>query len=113
MTDILEQKRSELLEKRKIADLGGGELRIKKQHEQGKYTARERIERLIDPGTFIEFDRFVTHRCHQFGMQKNKFLGDGVVTGIGAIDGQRVAVYSQDFTCWGGALGAAHAKKNM
>ena len=70
MTDILEQKDPNFLKKRKIADLGGGELRIKKQHEQGKYTARERIERLIDPGTFIEFDRFVTHRCHQFGMQK-------------------------------------------
>jgi propionyl-CoA carboxylase beta chain len=111
MTDILELKRDELLEKRRVASLGGGEARVQKQHEQGKYTARERIERLIDPGTFIEFDRFVTHRCHQFGMQKNKFLGDGVVTGIGSIDGQRVAVYSQDFTCWGGALGAAHAKK--
>ena len=111
MSDILDLKREELLEKRRVASLGGGEARIQKQHEQGKYTARERIERLIDPGTFIEFDRFVTHRCHQFGMQKNKFLGDGVVTGIGSIDGQRVAVYSQDFTCWGGALGAAHAKK--
>jgi len=111
MTDVIEQKRQLLIEKRRLARLGGGEDRIKKQHEQGKYTARERIEHLLDPGTFIEFDRFVVHHCTQFGMEKNKFLGDGVVTGIGAIDGQRVAVFSQDFTCWGGALGASHAKK--
>ena len=109
--EVNEQKRQLLLEKRAQANLGGGEARIKKQHEQGKYTARERIERLIDPGSFIEFDRFVTHRCVQFGLEKTKFLGDGVITGIGTIDGQRVALYSQDFTCWGGALGAAHAKK--
>ena len=111
MSDVLEEKRNELISKRNMAALGGGEERINKQHAQGKYTARERIERLIDPGTFIEFDKFVTHRCHQFGMEKTKFYGDGVVTGIGSIDGQRVAVFSQDFTCWGGALGAAHAKK--
>ena len=86
MSDILELKRTELVEKRKVSELGGGEARIARQHDQGKYTARERIERLIDPGTFIEFDRFVTHRCTQFGMEKTKFLGDGVVTGIGAID---------------------------
>ena len=71
MSEILEEKRSELLDKRQQAILGGGEEKIKKQHDQGKYTARERIERLIDPGTFIEFDRFVTHRCHQFNMQIN------------------------------------------
>lgn len=111
MSDILELKRTELIEKRKVSELGGGLDRIARQHDQGKYTARERIERLIDPGTFIEFDRFVTHKCTQFGMEKTKFLGDGVVTGIGSIDGQRVAIYSQDFTCWGGALGNAHAKK--
>ena len=111
MSDILELKRTELVEKRKVSELGGGEARIARQHDQGKYTARERIERLIDPGTFIEFDRFVTHKCTQFGMEKTKYLGDGVVTGIGSIDGQRVAIYSQDFTCWGGALGNAHAKK--
>lgn len=111
MSDILELKRTELIEKRKVSELGGGEARIARQHDQGKYTARERIERLIDPGTFIEFDRFVTHKCTQFGMEKTKYLGDGVVTGIGSIDGQRVAIYSQDFTCWGGALGNAHAKK--
>ena len=109
--EVLEQKRALLIERRELADQGGGEGRIAKQHDQGKYTARERIERLIDPGTFIEFDKFVTHRCVNFGMEKNKFYGDGVVTGIAEINGQKVAVYSQDFTCWGGALGEAHAKK--
>lgn len=111
MDPILEEKRNLLLERREEASLGGGAARIEKQHSQGKYTARERIERLIDPGTFLEFDRFVTHRCGDFGMDKKEFLGDGVVTGIAEINGQKVALYSQDFTCWGGALGEYHAKK--
>lgn len=111
MSELLEQKRSELIELRKLAEQGGGSARVEKQHAQGKYTARERIDRLIDPGTFIEFDKFVTHRCTDFGMEDKKYLGDGVITGIGEIDGQKIAIYSQDFTCWGGALGAAHAKK--
>lgn len=111
MSDTLEQKRAELVALRDQADLGGGAARIEKQHAKGKYTARERINRLIDPGTFIEFDRFVTHRCTDFGMEKTKFLGDGVITGIAEISGQKIALFSQDFTCWGGALGAAHAKK--
>lgn len=111
MDTVLEQKRSLLLEKRTQSDLGGGAARVEKQHSQGKYTARERIERLIDPGTFIEFDKFVTHRCKEFGMEKTEYLGDGVVTGIAEINGQKVALYSQDFTCWGGALGEYHAKK--
>jgi len=110
-TNVLEQKRSELVELRESSELGGGAARIEKQHSQGKYTARERIERLVDPGSFIEFDKFVVHKCISFGMEKNQFLGDGVVTGFGEINGQKVALYSQDFTCWGGALGAAHAKK--
>ncbi|EPZ52095.1 carboxyl transferase domain protein [Bacteriovorax sp. BAL6_X] len=109
--NILEQKRALLVDRRMQAELGGGEARIAKQHEQGKYTARERIERLVDPGTFIEFDKFVTHRCVNFGMENKKFYGDGVVTGIAEINGQKIAVYSQDFTCWGGALGEAHARK--
>jgi len=109
--NVLEQKRALLEEMRTNADQGGGSARIEKQHAQGKYTARERVERLVDPGTFIEFDKFVTHRCTEFGMEKNKFLGDGVVTGIAEINQQKVAIYSQDFTCWGGALGNAHAKK--
>jgi propionyl-CoA carboxylase beta chain len=111
MDPILEEKREVLLQKRMEAELGGGEERIKKHHSQGKYTARERIERLIDPGSFIEFDKFVIHRCHDFGMEKKRYLGDGVITGMATIDGQKVCLYSQDFTCWGGALGAAHAKK--
>jgi propionyl-CoA carboxylase beta chain len=112
MTDTLLQEKRELLKNLRNESLaGGGEARIKKQHDQGKYTARERIERLIDPGSFMEFDRFVKHRCHDFGIDKTIYLGDGVVTGIAEINNQKVAVYSQDFTCWGGALGAAHAKK--
>jgi propionyl-CoA carboxylase beta chain len=110
-TDVLQEKRNLLAELRKEAELGGGAARIEKQHAQGKYTARERIERILDPGSFIEFDRFVVHGCTSFGMEKTKYLGDGVVTGIGEINGQKVALYSQDFTCWGGALGNAHAKK--
>ena len=110
-TELLEQKRSALNELRQQAALGGGQARIEKQHSQGKYTARERIERILDPGSFVEFDTFVTHKCTSFGMEKSKYLGDGVVTGIGTVNGQKVALYSQDFTCWGGALGAAHAKK--
>ena len=107
----LSQKSAELLKLRAKAELGGGPERIKKQHEQGKYTARERIEKLIDPGTFIEFDRFITHKCGYFGMDKQKYFGDGVVAGMAEINQQKVCIYSQDFTCWGGALGAAHAKK--
>jgi propionyl-CoA carboxylase beta chain len=109
--DILEEKRRKLDSLREQADLGGGAARIERQHKAGKYTARERIERLVDAGSFIEFDRFVTHKCTSFGLEETKFLGDGVITGIGEINGQKVALYSQDFTCWGGALGAAHAKK--
>jgi len=109
--DVLSQKRNELMALREQAELGGGSARIEKQHSQGKYTARERIERLVDPGSFIEFDKFVSHKCTSFEMEKNKYLGDGVITGFGEINGQKVALYSQDFTCWGGALGSAHAKK--
>lgn len=111
MTISNEEKRSLLLEKNESALLGGGEVRIKKQNDQGKHTARERINRLLDPGSFNEFDKFVTHRCHSFGMDKTVYLGDGVVTGIGTINNKQVAIFSQDFTCWGGALGMAYAKK--
>jgi propionyl-CoA carboxylase beta chain len=106
-----EQKRDQLAGLVGQADLGGGVERINKQHEQGKYTARERINKLLDSESFIEFDKFVTHRTHAFGMEKTKFLGDGVITGIGKVNGQQVAIFSQDFTCWGGALGMAYAKK--
>jgi propionyl-CoA carboxylase beta chain len=111
VSDAISKKRKLLQEKRELADLGGGSQRIEKQHQSGKYTARERIERLVDPATFIEFDRFVTHRCQQFGLSDKKILGDGVITGVAEIGGQKVALFSQDFTCFGGALGEAHAKK--
>lgn len=106
-----EQKREQLATFSKEAELGGGQERINKHHEQGKFTARERINKLVDPESFIEFDKFVVHRSHNFGLEKQKYLGDGVVTGIAKINGQQVALFSQDFTCWGGALGAAHAQK--
>ena len=91
--------------------LGGGVERIKKQHEGGKLTARERIDLLLDPGSFVEIGRFVTHRCTEFGMESQKVLGDGVVTGHGAVDGRKVFVFAQDFTVFGGSLSGAYAKK--
>src|SRR5438128_5028659 len=91
--------------------LGGGAERIKKQHEAGKLTARERIDLLVDPGSFVELDRFVTHRCTDFGMQEQKVLGDGVVTGWGLVDGRKVFVFAQDFTVFGGSLSGAYAQK--
>ena len=106
-----EQKREQLATLSAQAELGGGVERINKHHEQGKYTARERVNKLLDPDSFIEFDKFVVHKTTAFGMDKTKYLGDGVVTGIGRINGQQVAIFSQDFTCWGGALGMAYAKK--
>ena len=90
---------------------GGGEERIKKQHEKGKLTARERAETLLDPGSFVEMDRFVAHQCHDFGVEKNKVLGDGVVTGYGTIDSRLVYIFAQDFTVFGGSLGEMHAQK--
>ena len=85
--------------------------RITKQHEAGKYTARERIEKLLDPGSFIEIDEFVAHRCTDFGMEKKKILGDGVVTGYGTIDGRKVYIFSQDFTVFGGSLSEMYGLK--
>jgi propionyl-CoA carboxylase beta chain len=90
---------------------GGGADRIKKQHESGKLSARERIDLLLDPGSFIEIGRFVTHRSTDFGMESQKFLGDGVVTGHGTVDGRKVFVFAQDFTVFGGSLSGAYAKK--
>jgi propionyl-CoA carboxylase beta chain len=101
----------ELAEREKKAETGGGAERIAKQHAAGKLTARERIELLLDPGTFVELDKFVTHRCSDFGMERQKFLGDGVVTGFGTIGGRTVYVFSQDFTVFGGSLSGAHATK--
>jgi propionyl-CoA carboxylase beta chain len=91
--------------------VGGGQARIDKQHEAGKLTARERIELLCDPGSFVEIDRLVQHRCTDFDMQKQKVLGDGVVTGWGKVEGRRVAVFAQDFTVFGGSLSGANAEK--
>jgi propionyl-CoA carboxylase beta chain len=107
MQDILEQ----LEQKRAAARLGGGQKRIDAQHAKGKLTARERIEVLLDEGTFEEWDMFVEHRCTDFGMEGNKIPGDGVVTGYGMINGRLVFVYSQDFTVYGGALSETHAEK--
>jgi len=101
----------ELLNKRGEARKGGGEKRIAAQHEKGKLTARERIEILLDEGSFEEYDMFVTHRSHEFGLEKQKYLGDGVVTGHGTIDGRVVYVFSQDFTVFGGSLSETFALK--
>ena len=91
--------------------LGGGQERVQKQHESGKLTARERIELLLDPGSFCELDRFVTHRAIDFGMAEKKILGDGVITGYGTVDGRKVFVFAQDFTVFGGSLSGAYAQK--
>ncbi len=107
----IEDKIKELLNKREEAYLGGGQKRIDAQHEKGKLTARERIDALLDEGSFEEFDMFVTHRCHEFGLEKKSFLSDGVVTGYGTIDGRLVYVFSQDFTVFGGSLSETFAQK--
>lgn len=104
-------KVKELIQLREKARLGGGEKRIESQHLKGKYTARERIAMLLDDGSFEEFDMFVEHRSTNFGMDKTKFLGDGVVTGYGTINGRLVYVYAQDFTVFGGSLSEMQAKK--
>jgi propionyl-CoA carboxylase beta chain len=107
MDDILEQ-----LEKRRAdARLGGGERRIAAQHERGKLTARERIEVLLDEGSFEEFDMFVEHRCSDFGMERTRIPGDGVVTGWGTVSGRLIYVFAKDFTVFGGSLSEAHARK--
>lgn len=104
-------KVKELIELRQKARLGGGEKRIESQHTKGKYTARERIDMLLDHGSFEEFDMFVEHRSYNFGMEKNRYLGDGVVTGYGTIEGRLVYIYAQDFTVSGGSLSEMHAQK--
>lgn len=104
-------KIKKLTELRAEAKLGGGQKRIDSQHKKGKYTARERIEILLDEGSFEEYDMFVTHRCTNFGMEKKKFLSDGIVTGHGTIDGRVVYVFAQDFTVFGGSLSEMFAQK--
>ncbi|MEM9735239.1 MAG: carboxyl transferase domain-containing protein, partial [Pseudomonadota bacterium] len=107
MTDIL----AELEARRAEARLGGGQKRIDAQHAKGKLTARERIEILLDEGSFEEFDMFVSHRCTEFGMDQTHYPGDGVVTGWGTVNGRQVYVFSQDFTVFGGSLSETHAQK--
>ncbi len=106
-----EERITELERKNEEALLGGGKKRIEKQHEKGKLTARERLDFLLDEGSFEETGKFVTHRSYEFGLQKQQYLGDGVVTGYGTINGRLVYVFSQDFTVFGGSLAEAHAEK--
>ncbi len=101
----------DLAERERLAEEGGGKERVDKQHAAGKLTARERIGLLLDPGSFVELDKLVTHRSVDFGMEKQKFLGDGVVTGYGTVQGRTIYIYSQDFTVFGGSLSGAHASK--
>src|SRR5215213_5484182 len=102
--DLLEQRRAE-------SEQGGGASRVKAQHDKGKLSARERLDVLLDEGSFVEFDRFVTHRSTDFGLDRIKIYGDGVVTGWGQIGGRQVYVFSQDFTVFGGSLSEAFAEK--
>ena len=106
-----QEKIKQLIELREQAKLGGGQKKIEAQHSKGKHTARERIEMLLDDGSFEEFDMFVTHRTDDFGLKDQKYLGDGVITGHGTIDGRVVYVYAQDFTVLGGSLSETYAKK--
>src|SRR5918911_1755084 len=106
------REKLELLEHRAAeAELGGGRARLSAQHEKGKLSARERLDLLLDEGSFVEFDRFVTHRSTDFGLDAQRIYGDGVVTGYGRIDGRLVYVFSQDFTVFGGSLSEAFAEK--
>jgi acetyl-CoA carboxylase carboxyltransferase component len=107
----LDPKIRRLRELKAQAKLGGGQERIDRQHKAGKLTARERLDLLLDEGSFRELDALVTHRATGFGVEKSKPLGDGVVTGYGTIDGRLVYAFSQDFTVFGGSLGLAHASK--
>src|SRR5438132_1764364 len=107
----LEKKLAELKRRDSLADAGGGEERRERQHKEGKMSARERIEFLLDEGTFEEFDKMVTHRCTDFGMATQKPFGDGFITGYGRVHGRVVFVFAQDFTVFGGSLSEANAAK--
>ena len=107
----MEEKVNELHKKKeKILEMGG-EAKVQKQHEKGKLTARERVEKLLDPGSFVEIGMFVKHRNTEFGLDKMELPADGVITGYGTIDGRLVFVFAQDFTVLGGSLGEMHATK--
>ncbi|WP_394233415.1 acyl-CoA carboxylase subunit beta [Niallia oryzisoli] len=101
----------DLYDRKREVELGGGDERIEKQHEKGKLTARERIDLLVDSGSFIEFNPFIEHNCNDFGLDQQKSPGDGVVTGYGKVNGRPIYLFAQDFTVFGGALGEMHAKK--
>jgi propionyl-CoA carboxylase beta chain len=106
------RERVALLERRAAeAELGGGAARLEAQHRKGKLSARERLDLLLDEGSFVELDRFVVHRSHDFGLEEQRIYGDGVVTGHGRIDGRLVYVFSQDFSVFGGSLSEAFAEK--
>src|SRR5687768_1358924 len=106
------REKLELLERRRAeSELGGGAKRLEAQHAKGKLSARERLDVLLDEGSFVELDRFVIHRSHDFGLEEQRIFGDGVVTGYGRIDGRLVYVFSQDFTVFGGSLSEAFAEK--
>ncbi|MDO8549015.1 MAG: carboxyl transferase domain-containing protein, partial [Ignavibacteria bacterium] len=107
----MQEKIENLLKKKEEAKLGGGKERIKSQHDKGKLTARERIDLLVDEGSFEELDMFVKHRSKDFGLENQRYAGDGVVTGTARIEGRPVALFSQDFTVFGGSLSEAHAEK--
>jgi len=106
------REKLELLERRRAeSEQGGGAARLKAQHDKGKLSARERLDVLLDEGSFVELDRFVVHRSADFGLDQQKYYGDGVVTGYGRIDGRLVYVFSQDFTVFGGSLSETFAEK--
>ena len=107
----MKEKINQLENIKNEAKLGGGQNRIDSQHQKGKLTARERIYLLVDKGSFDEVDMFVKHRSNDFGLEKQKILGDGVVTGFGRINERPVALFSQDFTVFGGSLSESHAEK--
>src|SRR5947209_19083212 len=109
--ETYEEKLGQLQEIRDEAIHAGSEQAVAKQHEKGKYTARERVEKLLDPGSFQELDTFVRHRTTEFEMDKNRPWGDAVVIGHGTIEGRRVCVFSQDFTVFGGSLGEVMGEK--
>jgi len=108
---VHEEKQALLEEMQQRAEAGGGAARVEKQHAAGKLCARERIDLLLDPDSFVELDAFVMHQCRDFDMQEHRFLGDGVVTGYGLVDGRTVFVFAQDFTIFGGSLSGAYARK--
>ena len=107
------EKLQDLEKRNEMALIGGGEERIKKHRHGTRLTARERLDVLLDPGSFVEVDRFVTHRCSNFGMDEQQIPGDGVITGYGRVNGKIVYVYSQDFTVFGGSMSRTQANKIM